>query len=61
MIMDTAAIDWGAIALGLCVAAGLVWALVFFLRQNRQDLDSLEQTLRADSDDTGDGPPAGQP
>ncbi|EXI84434.1 MAG: hypothetical protein AW12_02455 [Candidatus Accumulibacter sp. BA-94] len=55
--MDSATIDWGAIALGICVIAGLFWGLVFFLRQNRQDLESLEQTLRADSDDSADGPP----
>ncbi|EXI67221.1 MAG: hypothetical protein AW07_04547 [Candidatus Accumulibacter sp. SK-11] len=58
-IMDTAtaAIDWGAVALGICVAAGLLWGLLFFLRQNRQDLASLEQTLRDDRDESDDRPP----
>jgi hypothetical protein len=55
--METAATNWGAVALGICIAAGLVWGLLFFLRQNRQDLESLEQTLRADSDESEDGPP----
>ncbi|MBO3707859.1 MAG: hypothetical protein J5X21_15870 [Candidatus Accumulibacter sp.] len=55
--METAATNWGAVALGICIAAALVWGLLFFLRQNRQDLESLEQTLRADSDESEDGPP----
>jgi len=55
--MDTGTIDWGTVALGICVVGGLLWGLVFFLRQNRKDLASLEQTLRTDADDPGDGPP----
>jgi len=37
--------SWRALLLGIVVVAGLVWAFVFFLRKNREDLDSLEQTI----------------
>ena len=55
--MDLETIDWGAVALGIGVAAGLLWGLVFFLRQNRQDLESLNRTLRDESDEPADNPP----
>ncbi len=55
--MDLETIDWGAVALSIGVAAGLLWGLVFFLRQNRRDLESLNQTLRDESDEPGDSPP----
>ncbi|MEF8727432.1 MAG: hypothetical protein V5B34_18150 [Accumulibacter sp.] len=58
--MDLETIDWGAVALGISVAAGLLWGLVFFLRQNRKDLESLNRTLRDESDESdqaGDNPP----
>ena len=55
--MDLETIDWGAVALGIGVAAGLLWGLVFFLRQNRQDLESLNRTLRDESDEPLDNPP----
>ena len=40
-----ASLDWGALALVAVVAAALAWGMVFFLRQNRKDLDDLQQTL----------------
>ena len=40
-------LDWGAVALTACIAAALVWALIFFLRQNSKDLDDLQETLDA--------------
>jgi len=46
--MDTGMLteeSWRALLLGIVVVAGLVWAFVFFLRKNREDLDSLEQTI----------------
>ncbi|MEF8698154.1 MAG: hypothetical protein V5B32_10775 [Candidatus Accumulibacter sp. UW26] len=46
-----ATLDWGAVALMIVVAAGLVWGLRFFLRQNREDLDDLQETLKSESDD----------
>lgn len=38
-------LDWGSVALFTLVAAGLVWALIVFLRQNRNDLENLQRTL----------------
>ncbi len=38
-------LDWGAVALTALIAAALVWGLIFFLRQNSKDLDSLQKTL----------------
>ncbi|MCM8612293.1 hypothetical protein [Accumulibacter sp.] len=55
--MELQTIDWGAVALGIGVAAGLLWGLVFFLRQNRRDLESLNRTLLEESDEPGDSPP----
>jgi hypothetical protein len=46
-----ATLDWGVVALVIIVAAGLVWGLRFFLRQNREDLDDLQETLKSESDD----------
>ena len=43
--------DWGAIALVVILAVAFVWALVFFLRQNRKDLESLKETLNSEQDD----------
>lgn len=37
--------SWRALALVAVIAGGLVWAFVFFLRQNNKDLDSLQETL----------------
>ncbi|EXI66509.1 MAG: hypothetical protein AW08_02623 [Candidatus Accumulibacter adjunctus] len=56
--MNLETIDWGAVVLGIGVAAGLLWGLLFFLRQNRRDLESLNRTLRDESDEPGDSPPA---
>ena len=44
-------LDWGAVALVAVIGGGLVWGLFFFLRQNREDLDSLQETLASDRDD----------
>ncbi len=52
--MDTgslADLNWGAVALATIIAAALVWALIFFLRQNSKDLDSLQETLAAQRDE----------
>ena len=46
-----ASLDWGAVALMVLIGGAFVWALSFFLRQNRQDLDSLEETLKSESED----------
>ncbi|WP_313952218.1 hypothetical protein [Accumulibacter sp.] len=46
-----ASIDWGTVALLALIAAGLVWGFVFFLRQNRKDLETLEETLESDRED----------
>lgn len=44
-------IDWGTVALLVIVATGLVGGFVFLLRQNRKDLDSLQETLDSASED----------
>lgn len=44
-------IDWGVVALVTLIAAGLVWGLVFFLRQNSRDLESLEETIESERRD----------
>lgn len=38
-------LDWGAVALFAIIAVALVWALIVFLRQNSEDLDTLQRTL----------------
>jgi hypothetical protein len=43
--------DWGAVALFVVVAGAMLWGIVFFLRQNRSDLDSLQETLRSERDE----------
>ena len=48
-----ASLDWGSVALFAVVAAALVWALVIFLRQNREDLDNLQKTLDSEREDNG--------
>ncbi|MBE2259216.1 MAG: hypothetical protein H6942_15060 [Candidatus Accumulibacter sp.] len=55
--MDSATssnVDWGAVALLAMIAAAIVWAFVFFVRQNRKDLDSLEKTLKSDSEENAE-------
>lgn len=49
--VSLASIDWGAVALLALIAAGLVWGLIFFLRQNRKDLDTLKETIESDRED----------
>ena len=52
--------DGGALLLLLAVAVGILWALRLVLRQNRQDLKTLEAELAqekaADSTDDVDTP-----
>ena len=55
--MDSASsggFNWGLVVLLACTAAGLVYGLRFFFRQNHQDLDILKGTLESDSDDEDD-------
>ncbi|MEF8733091.1 MAG: hypothetical protein V5B40_14650 [Candidatus Accumulibacter meliphilus] len=44
-------LDWGAIALLALIVTGLVSGLRFFFRQNRKDLESLQETLQAENED----------
>jgi hypothetical protein len=44
-------LNWGAIALLALIATGLVFGLRFFFRQNRKDLESLQETLQAENED----------
>ena len=44
-------LDWGLVALLAIIAAGLLWGLVFFLRHNQQDRESLQEALNSDDDD----------
>lgn len=46
-----AKLDWGVVALTAIIATALIWGLIFFLRQNRKDLDSLQQTLDSQRDE----------
>lgn len=46
--------DWRAMALLTIIAVAIVWGFVFFLRHNRQDLDSLRETLKSDREDDGE-------
>ncbi len=47
-------IDWGAVALVAVIGLGLVAGFVFFLRENRKDYDSLQQTLASAQDEAED-------
>jgi hypothetical protein len=49
-----ASADWRAMALLTIIAVAIVWGFVFFLRHNRQDLDSLRETLKSDREDDGE-------
>ncbi|MCM8596961.1 hypothetical protein [Accumulibacter sp.] len=54
-----ASLDWGAVALVAVLALALLGALVLFLRQNRKDLESLEETIeeeRAEDGEAADRP-----
>ncbi|MDS4013142.1 MAG: hypothetical protein RKP46_02160 [Candidatus Accumulibacter sp.] len=44
-------IDWGAAALFMFIGLALLWGFVFFLRQNRKDYESLQQTLASEEDE----------
>jgi hypothetical protein len=46
-----ASLDWGAVALVALIGGAFAWALTFFLRQNREDLDNLEETLKSEKED----------
>lgn len=49
-----ASLDWGAFTLLAVIAAALVWGMVFFLRQNRKDLDDLQEALDLQSEEDDD-------
>ena len=49
-----ASLDWGAVALVAVIAATLGWGMVFFLRQNRKDLDDLQEVLDSQGDEEED-------
>ena len=49
-----ASLDWGAVALVALIAATLGWGRVFFLRQNRRDLDDLQEVLDSQGDEEED-------
>ncbi len=44
-------LDLRTVALVAIIGGGLLWSLLFFLRQNREDLDSLQETLASDRED----------
>ncbi|MFZ1444587.1 MAG: hypothetical protein WAS49_03815 [Candidatus Dechloromonas phosphoritropha] len=46
-----ARLDLGAVAIAMLVLGAVVSALVIFLRQNRKDLDILEEELESESAD----------
>lgn len=55
--MDTgslAGLDWRALILVTLIAGGLVWAFVFFLRRNKEDLDSLEKAIEGERKEDGE-------
>lgn len=41
----------GAVLLGILLVGAAVSAVVFFLRQNRKDLDDLEELLKTESEE----------
>lgn len=45
--------DWRVLALGLIIGAGMVWVLVFMLRENAKDLDELEETIEEERKEDG--------
>ncbi|KFB67895.1 hypothetical protein [Candidatus Accumulibacter vicinus] len=49
-----ASLDWGTFTLLAVIAAALVWGMVFFLRQNRKDLDDLQEALDLQSEEDDD-------
>lgn len=53
-------LDWGALALTAVIVGGLIWALLFFLRKNREDYRSMLNDLKSQTseDDSGDDAPA---
>jgi len=57
-----ASLDLGPLALALVVLGAVLWALVLFLRQNRKDLDVLEEELEsaeAEDEESADEQEAG--
>ncbi|HPT49537.1 MAG TPA: hypothetical protein PLS67_13090 [Accumulibacter sp.] len=48
--------DWSALALIALIAAAFIWGLIFFLKQNRKDLESLRKELKSDEDDETNQP-----
>ena len=41
----------GAVVLGMVLVGAAVSAVVFFLRQNRKDLDDLEELLKTEGEE----------
>ncbi len=60
-----ASLDWRAVLLALVMVGAVVSALVFFLRQNRQDRDVLDEEIESarteDEESTDDDQWAGRP
>ena len=50
-----ARLNLGAVALALVVLGAVVSALILFLRQNRKDLEILEEELESDNADDDEG------
>lgn len=48
--------DWSAVVLIALIAAAFVWGLIFFLKQNRKDLENLRKELKSDEDDETNRP-----
>jgi len=58
-----ASLDIGPVVLALVVLGAVVSALVFFFRQNRQDLDILEEEIKsakAEDEESADQQEAGR-
>lgn len=60
-----ASLNLGPVLLGLVMLGAVVWALVLFLRQNRKDLDVLEEELESaeaeDEESADEYKPGGRP
>ena len=50
-----ARLDFGTVAFAVVILGAVISALVIFLRQNRKDLDTLEEELESESADDDEG------
>jgi|OpeIllAssembly_1097287.scaffolds.fasta_scaffold29109_2 hypothetical protein len=50
-----AGLNLGAVAVALAVLGAVVWALILFLRENRKDLEILEEELESERADDDEG------